>query len=83
MKIRLFKTGKFMHGFDKIGMDCPTGCWKYGKPLILTVDWNAIVAYGTPQTNHRILPGNRIFVEAATQETVVTKPLPYGVIPHR
>jgi len=53
------------------------------KPLILPVDWNAIATYGAPQTNHRILPGDRVFVEAATQETVVTKPLPHGVIPRR
>ena len=34
------------------------------KPLILPVDWNAVVAYGAPQTNYQIIPGDRIFVQA-------------------
>ncbi|MCL2304188.1 MAG: polysaccharide biosynthesis/export family protein [Planctomycetaceae bacterium] len=33
------------------------------KPLILPVDWNAIVAYGAPQTNYQIIPGDRVFVQ--------------------
>lgn len=32
------------------------------KPVILPVDWNAIAAYGTPQTNYQILPGDRVFI---------------------
>ena len=31
--------------------------------LVLPVDWNAIVAYGAPQTNYQIIPGDRIFVQ--------------------
>jgi polysaccharide export outer membrane protein len=31
---------------------------------ILPVDWNAIVQKGDPKTNYRILPGDRIFVQA-------------------
>jgi len=33
------------------------------KPLILPVDWNAVVAYGAPQTNYQIVPGDRVFVQ--------------------
>jgi len=33
------------------------------KPLILPVDWNAVVAYGAPQTNYQIIPGDRVFVQ--------------------
>lgn len=33
------------------------------KPLILPVDWNAVVAYGRPETNYQIIPGDRVFVQ--------------------
>lgn len=32
------------------------------KPVILPVDWNATVAYGSPHTNYQIYPGDRVFV---------------------
>lgn len=32
------------------------------KPLILPVDWVAVTAYGAPQTNYQVLPGDRVFV---------------------
>ena len=33
------------------------------QPQILLVDWLAVSAYGDPQTNHRILPGDRLFID--------------------
>ena len=33
------------------------------KPLILPVDWVAVTAYGAPQTNYQIMPGDRVFVQ--------------------
>ena len=33
------------------------------QPQILLVDWLAVSAYGDPQTNHRILPGDQVVVE--------------------
>ena len=33
------------------------------KPLVLPVDWVAVTAYGAPQTNYQIIPGDRIFVQ--------------------
>ena len=32
------------------------------KPVILPVDWVDITAYGRPDTNYQILPGDRVFV---------------------
>ncbi|MDR0870867.1 MAG: polysaccharide biosynthesis/export family protein [Planctomycetaceae bacterium] len=32
------------------------------KPVILPVDWVAVSAYGMPQTNYQLLPGDRVFV---------------------
>jgi polysaccharide export outer membrane protein len=32
------------------------------KPVILPVDWVAVTAYGMPQTNYQLLPGDRVFV---------------------
>ena len=32
------------------------------KPVVLPVDWVAITAYGAPQTNYQLLPGDRVFV---------------------
>ena len=32
------------------------------KPVVLPVDWTAITAYGAPQTNYQLLPGDRVFV---------------------
>ena len=33
------------------------------KPLMIPVDWKAVVVHGAPQMNHRIFPGDRVYVE--------------------
>jgi len=33
------------------------------KPVILPVDWVDITAYGKPDTNYQLLPGDRVFVQ--------------------
>ncbi len=32
------------------------------KPVVLPVDWVAVTAYGAPQTNYQLLPGDRVYV---------------------
>ncbi|MDR0705020.1 MAG: polysaccharide biosynthesis/export family protein [Planctomycetaceae bacterium] len=32
------------------------------KPKILPVDWVAVTAYGMPQTNYQLLPGDRVYL---------------------
>ena len=33
------------------------------KPVVLPVDWVDITAYGKPDTNYQLLPGDRVFVQ--------------------
>jgi len=33
------------------------------KPVLLPVDWVDITAYGKPDTNYQLLPGDRVFVQ--------------------
>jgi polysaccharide export outer membrane protein len=33
------------------------------KPVILPVDWVDITAFGKPDTNYQLLPGDRVFVQ--------------------
>ena len=33
------------------------------KPVVLMVDWVDITAYGKPDTNYQLLPGDRVFVQ--------------------
>jgi polysaccharide export outer membrane protein len=53
-------TGLAPNSSKRIWVARPVG--NTHKPVILPVDWVAVTAYGMPQTNYQLLPGDRVFV---------------------
>ena len=52
--------GLMVNSSKRIWVARPVG--NSNKPVILPVDWVDVTAYGKPDTNYQLLPGDRVFV---------------------
>jgi protein involved in polysaccharide export with SLBB domain len=56
-----------------------------GRETVLPVNWNSETGQPTCDTNHAVLPGDRLFVQASAETAIPVPPLPvaeFPVMPH-